>query len=145
MGTPCKQTSEVIDVQTSIVLEEEPLELTDIDEEEVQRHLEAVGFGEDDPCILACYGKTSRYVPARDLNNDLPYDWHQVVAKFNGDRRFDLVRHHLQNPKTPNLGFLSAIGGTSKRRDTITGVVCMSYEIDEGLDLEGQKVAWKKA
>ena len=145
MGTPCKQTSEVVDVQASIVLEEEPLELTDIDEKEAQRHLEAVGFGEDDPCILACYGDTSRYVPARDLKNDLPYDWDQVVAKFNGDRRFDLVRHHLQNPKTPNLGFLSAIGGTSKRRDTITGVVCMSYEIDEGLDLEGQKVAWKKA
>ena len=80
-----------------------------------------------------------------NLKRDLPYDWDQVVAKFNGDRRFDLVRHHLQDPKTQNLGFLSAIGGTSKRRDTITGVVCMSYEIDEGLDLEGQKVAWKKA
>ena len=60
MATPCKQTSEVVDVQASIVLEEEPLELTDIDEKEAQRHLEAVGFGEDDPCILACYGKTSR-------------------------------------------------------------------------------------
>ncbi|MDC2984707.1 primase-like DNA-binding domain-containing protein [bacterium] len=139
------ETSEIVDVQASIVLEEQSFELTDIDEVEAQRHLEAVGFGEDDPCILACYGSTSRYVPARNLKKDLPYDWDQVVARFNGDRRFDLVRHHLQDPKTQNLGFLSAIGGTSKRRDTITGVTCMSYEIDEGLDLEGQKVAWKKA
>ena len=61
------ETSEIVDVQASIVLEEQSFELTDIDEVEAQRHLEAVGFGEDDPCILACYGKSSRYVPARDL------------------------------------------------------------------------------
>ena len=137
--------SEVVEVPASIVLEEQTFELDDIDEEEALCHLEALGFGEDDPCILACYGSTSRYVPSRNLKKDLPYDWVKVVANCNGDRRFDLVRHHLQDPKTQNLGFLSAIGGTSKRRDKITGVVCMSYEIDNGLDIEGQKVAWKKA
>ena len=115
--------SEIVEVPASIVLEEHTFELDDIDEEEALCHLEALGFGEDDPCILACYGSTSRYVPSRNLKKDLPYDWDQVVAKFNGDRRFDLVRHHLQKPKTQNLGFLSAMGGTSKRRDTITGVV----------------------
>ena len=48
------ETSEIVDVQASIVLEEQSFELTDIDEVEAQRHLDAVGFGEDDPCILAC-------------------------------------------------------------------------------------------
>ena len=140
--------SEVVEVPASIVLEEQTFELTDIDEDEAQRHLDAVGFAAEDPCILACYGSTSRYVPARDLKNDLPYDWADVVSEHElslGNRWFDEVKRHLKNPKTPNLGFLSAIGGTSKRRDNITGVTCISYEIDEGLDLEGQKVAWKKA
>ena len=140
--------SEIVEVPASIVLEEQTFELTDIDEDEAQRHLDVVGFAAEDPCILACYGKTSRYVPARDLKNDLPYDWVDVVCEHElswGDRGFDEVKRHLKDPKTPNLGFLSAIGGTSKRRDNITGVTCISYEIDEGLDLEGQKVAWKKA
>ena len=137
--------SEVVEVPASIVLDEQTFELDEIDEEEALCHLKALGFGEDDPCILACYSSTSRYVRSCNLKKDLPYDWDKVVAKFNGDRRFDLVRHHLQDPKIQNLGFLSAIGGTSKRRDTITGVVCMSYEIDNGLDIEVQKVAWKKA
>ena len=72
--------SEIVEVPASIVLEEQTFELTDIDEDEAQRHLDAVGFAAEDPCILACYGKTSRYVPARDLKNDLPYDWVDVVC-----------------------------------------------------------------
>ena len=139
------ETSEIVDVQVSIVLEEESFELTDIDNAEAQRHLDDVAFGEDDACILACYGSTSRYVPARNLKEDLPYDWDQVVARFNGDRLSNLVRHHLQDPKTQNLVLPPALGGTSKLRDNITGVTCISHEIDEGLDLEGQKVAWNKA
>ena len=137
--------SEIVEVPASIVLEERTFELDDIEEEEALCHLEALSFGEDDPCILACYGETYRYVPARNLKKDLSYDWDKLVANFNGDRRFDLVRHHLQDPKTTNFGFLSAIGGTSKRREIITGVVRMSYEIDNGLAIEGQKVAWNKA
>ena len=50
--------SEIVEVPASIVLEEQTFELTDIDEDEAQRHLDAVGFAAEDPCILACYGST---------------------------------------------------------------------------------------
>ena len=44
--------SEIVEVPASIVLEEQTFELTDIDEDEAQRHLDAVGFAAEDPCIL---------------------------------------------------------------------------------------------
>ena len=43
---------EVVEIPVSIVLEEQTFELDDIDEEEALCHLEALGFGEDDPCSL---------------------------------------------------------------------------------------------
>lgn len=46
--------SEIVEVPSSIVLEEQNFELDDIHEEEALCHLEALGFGEDDSCILAC-------------------------------------------------------------------------------------------
>ena len=64
--------SEIVEVPASIVLEEQIFELEKIDEEEALCHLEALVFGEYYPCILACCGETSRYVPARNLKRDLP-------------------------------------------------------------------------
>ncbi len=46
--------SKVVEVRASNVLEEHTFELDDINEEEAICHLEALGFGENAPCILAC-------------------------------------------------------------------------------------------
>jgi len=113
-----------------------------IDTAEANKMLRLLGIGANDPVILCCYGETNKYFPKRKRNRN--YDWAEVTLQAKEGRAglFAKAQKALQDPKTPNLGWITSAGGTAKKgRKEVTVGNLLVYEIDNE-ELDDQWDVW---
>ncbi len=117
-----------------------------IDTAEANKMLRLLGIGVNDPVVLCCYGEGgNKYFPKRKRNRN--YDWAEVTLQAKEGRAglFAKAQKALQDPKTPNFGWITSAGGVAKKkRKEVTVGNLLVYEID-GESLELQWKAWEDA
>jgi phage/plasmid-associated DNA primase len=157
---PCERScastenEQIVQVHPSIVIDDKPLELTDIDFDMVSLFLEHLDIGDEDPVIFSCYGvnpesdkKDGRFFPKKSGQR---YNWDNLVewqAQHPGSRPWNKIKSELTASFRNNLGIVSSPGGASHvGRGEILGVRCLIYEIDDQrVSLAEQETAWIKA